>query len=70
VGEAENFSNPVHRVKRDRSEKESAMREQDLRAKYLVLPPNIDIKDIVIEVNTKLTEVEHCGEPLGRQVEH
>ena len=40
------------------------MREQDLRARYLVLPPNIDIKDIVIEVNTKLTEVEHCGEPL------
>jgi hypothetical protein len=48
--------NPVHRVKHDRSEKESAMREPDLRAKYLVLPPNIDIKNIVIEVNTKLTE--------------
>jgi hypothetical protein len=31
------------------------MREHDLPAKYLVLPPNIDIKDIVIEVNTKLT---------------
>jgi hypothetical protein len=29
------------------------MREHDLPAKYLVLPPNIDIKDIVIEVNTK-----------------
>ena len=40
------------------------MREQDLRAKYLVLPPNIDIKDMVLEVNTKLTEVEHCGEPF------
>ena len=40
------------------------MREQDLRAKYLVLPPNIDIKGIVIEVNTKLTEVEHCAEPF------
>jgi len=40
------------------------MREHDLRAKYLVLPSNIDIKDIVIEVNTKLTEVEHCGEPF------
>ena len=40
------------------------MREHDLRAKYLVLPPNIDIKDIVIAVNTKLTEVEHCGEPF------
>jgi hypothetical protein len=38
------------------------MREQDLRAKYLVLPPTIDIKDIVIGVNAKLTEVENCGE--------
>jgi hypothetical protein len=38
------------------------MREHNLTAKYLVLPPNIDIKDIVIDVNTKLTEVEHCGE--------
>jgi hypothetical protein len=56
-------SNPVHRVKHAASRK-SAMREHDLRAKYLVLPPNIDIKDIVIEVNTKLTEVEHCGEPF------
>jgi hypothetical protein len=44
--------------------RKSAMREQDLRAKYLVLPPNIDIKDMVIEVDTKLTEVEHCGEPF------
>jgi hypothetical protein len=33
------------------------MREHDLSAKYLVLPPNIDIKDLVIEVNTKLAEV-------------
>jgi hypothetical protein len=40
------------------------MREHDLPAKYVVLPPNIDIKDMVIEVNTKLTEVEHCGEPF------
>jgi hypothetical protein len=40
------------------------MREHALPAKYLVLPPNIDIKDIVIEVNTKLTEVEHCGDPF------
>ena len=56
-------SNPVHRVKHAASRK-SAMREHDLRAKYLVLPPNIDIKHIVIEVNTKLTEVEHCGEPF------
>jgi hypothetical protein len=39
------------------------MREQEhLPGKYWVLPPNIDIKDMVIEVNTKLTEVEHCGE--------
>ena len=30
----------------------------------LVLPPTIDSKDIVIEVNTKLTEAEHCGEPF------
>jgi hypothetical protein len=40
------------------------MREHDLSAKYLVLPPNINIKDMVIEVNTMLTEVEHCGEPF------
>jgi hypothetical protein len=40
------------------------MREHGPPAKYLVLPTNIDIKDIVIEVNTKLTEVEHCGEPF------
>lgn len=39
------------------------MREHDLSAKYLVLPPNIDI-NMVIGVNTKLTEVEHCGEPF------
>ena len=40
------------------------MREHDLSAKYLLLPPNINIKDVVIEVNTELTEVEHCGEPF------
>ena len=40
------------------------MREHDLPAKYLVLPPNIDIKDLVIQFNTKLTEVGHCGEPF------
>jgi hypothetical protein len=40
------------------------MREHDLSAKYLVLPPNVNIKDIVFGVNTKLTEVEHCGEPF------
>ena len=39
------------------------MREHDLPAKYLVLPPHIDI-NMVIGVNTKLTEVEHCGEPV------
>ena len=39
--------------------RKSAMREHDLAAKYLVLPPNIDVEDIVIEVNTK-----HCGEPF------
>jgi hypothetical protein len=40
------------------------MREHDPSAKYLVLPPNINIKDIVFGANTKLTEVEHCGEPF------
>jgi hypothetical protein len=40
------------------------MREHGPPAKYLILPPNIGIKDIVIEVNTKLTEIEHCGEPF------
>ena len=40
------------------------MREHDLPAKYLVLPPNINVKDIVVAVNTKMTEVEHCGEPF------
>ena len=63
MGEAENFSNPVHR-KSTTAPMKVAMKEHDLRAKYLVLPPNIDIKDIVIEVNTKLTEVKHCGEPF------
>jgi hypothetical protein len=63
VGEAENSSNPVHGISTPLRESQP-MREQDLGAKYLVLPPNIDIKDMVIEVNTKLTEVEHCGEPF------
>ena len=40
------------------------MREHGPPAKYLILTPNIDIKDIVIEVNTKLTEGEHCREPF------
>jgi hypothetical protein len=55
--------NPAHRVSATAPRK-SAMREHDLSAKYLVLPPNINIKDVVIEVNTELTEVEHCGEPF------
>jgi len=38
------------------------MSEDDPRAKYRVLPPNIDIKDMVIEVNTERTEVEHADE--------
>ena len=63
MGEAENSLNPVHSVSTTAPRK-SAMREHDLSAKYLVLPPTIDSKDIVIEVNTKLTEVEHCGEPF------
>jgi hypothetical protein len=40
----------------------SAMNENNLPANYLALPPNIDVKDMVVEVNTKLTEVEHSGE--------
>ena len=28
-----------------------------------MLPPNIDIKDMVVEVNAKLTEVDYCGNP-------
>jgi hypothetical protein len=63
VGEAENSSNPA-RPYTHADPGKSAMREHGPPAKYLVLPPNIDIKDIVIEVNTKLTEVEHCGEPF------
>jgi hypothetical protein len=61
MGEAENFSN--HRVSTTAPRK-SAMREHDLNAKYLTLPPNINIKDMVIGVTTKLTEVGHCGEPF------
>ena len=29
----------------------------------VVLPPNIDPDDMVIDVNTKLTDVEHGGKP-------
>ncbi len=46
------------------------MREHNLSVKYLVLPPNINIKDMVIELKTKLTEVEHCGEPFDDRSEH
>jgi hypothetical protein len=53
--------NPVHRVSTTAPRK-SAMRQHDLSAKYLVLPPTINIKDIVIAVNTKM--IEHCGEPF------
>ena len=40
------------------------MTEHDPRSKYLALPPNVDSKDMVTETNTKLTEVEHSGEPF------
>ena len=39
------------------------MVERDPRAKYRVLPPNIDSDDMVIEVNAKVTGVEHRGKP-------
>jgi hypothetical protein len=38
--------------------------QEHLRARYQVLPPNIDTKDMVVEVNAKLTEVEHSGNPF------
>jgi hypothetical protein len=34
------------------------MGEQDPRAKYRALPPNIDTDDMVIEIDTELAEVE------------
>jgi hypothetical protein len=34
------------------------MAEKDPRAKYRELPPSIDSDDMVIEVDTQLTEVE------------
>jgi hypothetical protein len=40
-----------------------AMGEQDPRAKYRVLPANVDSDDMVIEVDTELAEVEHGGKP-------
>jgi hypothetical protein len=39
------------------------MAEQDPRAKYRVLPPNVDVDDTVVEVDTELTDVEHGGRP-------
>ena len=39
------------------------MVERDPRAKYRALPPNIDSDDMVTEVNTELTDVEHRGQP-------
>ena len=36
------------------------MSEDDPRAKYRVLPPTIDIEDMVVEVDTERTEVEHA----------
>jgi hypothetical protein len=39
------------------------MAETDPRAKYRVLPPNADIDDTVIEVDTEVTDVEHGGRP-------
>jgi len=37
------------------------MAEQDPRAKYRELPPNIDNDDLVIEVDTSLADVEQPG---------
>jgi hypothetical protein len=38
------------------------MVEQDPRAKYRELPPNVDNNDMVIEVDTTLAAVEQPGE--------
>jgi hypothetical protein len=37
------------------------MAEIDPRAKYRDLPPNIDSEDVVIDVDTDVTAVEHGG---------
>ena len=37
--------------------------EPDSRAKYRLLPPDIDSDDMVVEVDTKMTAVEHHGHP-------
>ena len=40
------------------------MVDEDPCTKYrVVLPPNIDLYDMVIDVNTKLTDVEQGGKP-------
>jgi hypothetical protein len=39
------------------------MADDDPRAKYRELPPNIDSDDFVIEVDTTLADVEQPGKP-------
>ena len=39
------------------------MPEKDPREKYRVLPPPVSSDDVVTEVNTELTAVEHGGKP-------
>jgi hypothetical protein len=39
------------------------MAEKDPREKYRVLPPPVDSDDIVTEVDTDVTDVEHGGKP-------
>ena len=41
------------------------MAEQDPRAKYRELPPNIDSDDIVVEIDTTLAEVEQPGKEFN-----
>jgi hypothetical protein len=39
------------------------MAEKDPRAKYRVLPPPVVSDDLVVEVDTEVTDVEHGGKP-------
>jgi hypothetical protein len=39
------------------------MAENDPRAKYRVLPPPVNSDDVVAEVDTDVTYVEHGGKP-------
>jgi hypothetical protein len=39
------------------------MAEEDPRDKYRMLPPSVDSDDMVIEVDTEMSEVEHGGKP-------